>query len=586
MSGKLTIKINKDLMLTKERLLIEKTKEAKNIKQIGYGICIPVVLLLIVAFCLGVIPEEHKSTWLYAIVSFVILSWYSVCGYRIFYILDHKMKLKQESFPIEQSVEFDDIMLKVSTEKSMKKVLWDDIEMACENDQYWFFGREGIVIDKNQVSEEQFHFFCRQYQKHMGEKSFINKKVVIILATLVLVMGGVLLATLSKGEHLDTRESVNDANVVHNEVEKVLVEASTDTVTQEKLDTTRNEREILLKVSIGEEYEIKSDFAIKNFILSSVSSNDKNGFVYFFPDDSIEEGYQFRVILLDEKEKSIATSIRLNGTFYQLFWCKDDPSISNAEVLYYSDDNSFESITYGVNEAVCYYLDKKDYKIENYYYDMSGNKFDSSGRRINDENAPYQEEIVNTRIMVDGAMYECTGEISSNSYEEPYSGKITSTVSTWEVPTQHGESNFGVPNHPYVIVNEDRIDVFMDYNWVQFEKIWGISLSAKNITEEGMRLEYNYLTEPDAETFSVSDSYILEEKIDGEWKEIPSKTTNPYNEQNFSELLYPNTTLVEDINWKDIYGNLSTGTYRIGKSMARFVNDEFVTTVIYTEFTL
>ena len=70
-------------------------------------------------------------------------------------------------------------------------------------------------------------------------------------------------------------------------------------------------------------------------------------------------------------------------------------------------------------------------------------------------------------IMVNNRLYHETG-VPSDLDKHDCDGSITSSVDQTELPKQDDQSNFGA-GFEYDIINENRIDVYINDEWIIFE---------------------------------------------------------------------------------------------------------------------
>ena len=96
---------------------------------------------------------------------------------------------------------------------------------------------------------------------------------------------------------------------------------------------------------------------------------------------------------------------------------------------------------------------------------------------------------------------------------------------------------------------------------------WGVRLSVKNVTSSGLTLiceQSGGIAEGSLETGSA---YILEKYENNQWVEV-----EPQNDLVWDMMAYliGNTTTEWEIDWTWLYGELSPGTYRIGKTVMEF----------------
>lgn len=83
-------------------------------------------------------------------------------GYRAAYVKREKKRMRKIKFPIEQILEFDESGIVVRTDFLEQKLFWDKMDMVCEDENYWFLGKVGVIIDKKQLTKEQIQFIAEK----------------------------------------------------------------------------------------------------------------------------------------------------------------------------------------------------------------------------------------------------------------------------------------------------------------------------------------------------------------------------------------------------------------------------------------
>ena len=96
---------------------------------------------------------------------------------------------------------------------------------------------------------------------------------------------------------------------------------------------------------------------------------------------------------------------------------------------------------------------------------------------------------------------------------------------------------------------------------------WGVRLSVKNVTSSGLTLiceQSGGIAEGSLETGSA---YVIEKFENNIWVEVQPQGDAVWNMLSY---LIGNTTTEWEIDWTWLYGELSAGTYRIGKTVMEF----------------
>ncbi len=118
------------------------------------------------------------------------------------------------------------------------------------------------------------------------------------------------------------------------------------------------------------------------------------------------------------------------------------------------------------------------------------------------------------------------------------------------------------------------------------ENEWGLTLSVENVTPTGLKLIWSQSgVELEDELITGMSYDILEVYTEDEWVEVEELVT-------MSSLLVAipiemNETSFVDVDWEERYGELTSGTYRIGKEVEIISVDENVKDkeiMLYAEF--
>lgn len=100
---------------------------------------------------------------------------------------------------------------------------------------------------------------------------------------------------------------------------------------------------------------------------------------------------------------------------------------------------------------------------------------------------------------------------------------------------------------------------------------WGIELTTENVTPTSLTLVCTQSGGSPTGDLETGSFYFIEEKVEDKWlavEMIPSKYDIAWTE--VAWIILMNETIKWEVNWKDIYGELSDGNYRIGKKVHDF----------------
>lgn len=191
-------------------------------------------------------------------------------------------------------------------------------------------------------------------------------------------------------------------------------------------------------------------------------------------------------------------------------------------------------------------------------------------------------------VMVDGELYLDTGRESSVTARcGVMDGEITSSVEGWEKPTKDDQSNFGT-GYGYQRGSKGTIEIYMNDKWWVFAKeetSWGITLSTKDETPTGLTIVCEQAGGEPTGELQTGSYYILEKLVDGEWTEVELKCEVAWTMEAWS---IPKDSTVEwNVEWEWLYGELTTGNYRIGKSIMDFRGaGDYDSRMFYAEFAI
>ena len=103
------------------------------------------------------------------------------------------------------------------------------------------------------------------------------------------------------------------------------------------------------------------------------------------------------------------------------------------------------------------------------------------------------------------------------------------------------------------------------------EDLWGVSLTAKNITQKGLTLVFTQSGGKPAGQLQTGSPFWMERFTDGQWEKV--ETVIPESEIAWTMEAYwipVNGCLEQETTWSYLYGELPEGSYRIGKEVMDF----------------
>ncbi len=186
-------------------------------------------------------------------------------------------------------------------------------------------------------------------------------------------------------------------------------------------------------------------------------------------------------------------------------------------------------------------------------------------------------EIPNTMppsIMIDEELYSTTGEQMVIEPDESVIKTTTSVIKGTELPSKDGQINFPVEkNTKYAKINdiEGYVVVLMDSEWVRFNKredVWGVKLTTTKVTPRGLTLIFNQSGGKPVGDLQTGSLFWLEVKSENQWitvEMLPSAYNVGWTDEAY--IIPMNDSVEWEINWEWLYGQLTKGSYRIGKEI-------------------
>ena len=123
-------------------------------------------------------------------------------------------------------------------------------------------------------------------------------------------------------------------------------------------------------------------------------------------------------------------------------------------------------------------------------------------------------------------------------------------------------SENGLPREePASLIGFGRTDASEAY-----EDPWGVKLTVRDVTPEGLTLECRCEDAASAVTgtLQTGTEYTLERLEEGVWQPVEYSITD-FGWDDVAYLIPTGETTLWEIDWQWLYGTLTAGTYRIGK---------------------
>ena len=173
MEGKMIVTINEVLMMQMIEEKLKKSRISKNLKVIAYALVVPWMILTVIFIIKQLFAEKTISfLWRLSLSMLLFMIWFIFYGYKATYLYENKRKMKKIQFPIEQTVKFDEYTFSFRNNIITYNAPWEDIDIVCETERYWFLGIivisadkiGGIMaaVEKRQLTSEQYEFILEK----------------------------------------------------------------------------------------------------------------------------------------------------------------------------------------------------------------------------------------------------------------------------------------------------------------------------------------------------------------------------------------------------------------------------------------
>lgn len=166
-------------------------------------------------------------------------------------------------------------------------------------------------------------------------------------------------------------------------------------------------------------------------------------------------------------------------------------------------------------------------------------------------------------------LYVHADKNKSDKNKHTYDYQIISRYNKTHVHDENPENIDGYQT--WRISDNEYRAIIVDGDGDKRTETWGVGLNTKNITSTGLTLIcYQSGGEPKGD-LSTGSYYFLEEKNDNEWVPVemqPSEYERAWTDEAW--VIPMNNDVEWEVNWKELYGELSAGYYRIGKNIMDF----------------
>lgn len=166
-------------------------------------------------------------------------------------------------------------------------------------------------------------------------------------------------------------------------------------------------------------------------------------------------------------------------------------------------------------------------------------------------------------------LYVYVDKKRSDKNKHTYDYKISSEYNKTYRSDENPENIDGYQTW-HISNNEDREIIIDRDKWIE---TWGVRLNTKNITSTGLTLTCIQSDGEPTGELQTGSYYFIEEKIDNQWipvERLASEYKSAWTDEAWT--IPMNDEVEWDVNWKELYGELSPGYYRIGKNIIDFRN--------------
>ena len=223
-------------------------------------------------------------------------------------------------------------------------------------------------------------------------------------------------------------------------------------------------------------------------------------------------------------------------------------------------------------------------KTEVTFHDKTFNKSDLSEETIewieNYNSLSEEEQLAISYIPAD--LYELCGYPTAEDME------VTETITYNGKEYLKSELCNATLKWLELSVEERMLSSYFPPEFMIFEDIWGITLTAENITSTSVTIKCTQTAGNPIGELQTGSWYILEQWTqESGWKEMPYIIDGELGWTAEAWMIPMNDTCEWEVEWEWLYGTLPEGKYRIGKSIMDFRDSsDFDTATYYAEFNI
>lgn len=157
METKIEYSLDEQQLRERIHMMISNSGEIRKNKIIAYA-SLPCMLFTLFYIVITIYLQNEMILLCPVLLAILIfLFWYGIWGTPLKYRRLMQKGLAKREFPLEQTLTFTDVDLKLEGKSGMYRLRWEHIPIVYENEHYWMFGKY-IVVDKRILTDEQLAF--------------------------------------------------------------------------------------------------------------------------------------------------------------------------------------------------------------------------------------------------------------------------------------------------------------------------------------------------------------------------------------------------------------------------------------------
>lgn len=148
-------KTEKEKIVKRAKAMTTRVKAFRNLKRVALFLIVPAFVFSFFLFCSKIsMGETFLPIWIIFFLVYAGMFWYCIWGAKVVFIKQTEQKIKETLYPSVYTVEIDEHGIFLNSDNFSQKLNWEDITVAYEDDEYWYFGKFGIGVEKESLREE------------------------------------------------------------------------------------------------------------------------------------------------------------------------------------------------------------------------------------------------------------------------------------------------------------------------------------------------------------------------------------------------------------------------------------------------